>query len=288
MENTHILNIRISDLENSPFQGRLYSINDELPPEEEKHITELKNSIELNGLMQPIVVRAGEDGKYEIIDGHRRVIAYRRLGRGQIRAIVKDYNDRQAQVFSLVGNLQREDLSTFEQAVACEKIIKSRLFSNQRELSKHIGKDETYVSDLLSMLKMDKRILDDLTKNRTVNDVRIMRMIRRAEPVDDKGVSDAQVKLYQIIRDNNLSRREAANLIAKYKREALAAELAGDEPQNSSPVKRMKFQMKQRVANVKIDLQGLQQGQKNKIGKLIERRMAALEEEIKDMIGEVE
>ena len=67
----------------------------------------------------------------------------------------------------------------------------------------------------------------------------------------------------------------------------LETEAAGDDPVNSTPIKRLNVQMKTRVANVKIDLQGLKEGQKKKIGKLIDRRMRDLETEIKDMIGEV-
>lgn len=282
MENTHILNLRITDLENSPFQGRLYSINDELPQEEEAHITELKASIENNGLMQPIVVRAKDDGKYEIIDGHRWVIAHRRLGRGQVRAIVKDYDDRQAQVFSLVGNLQRKDLSAIEQAVACQKILESGMFTDKRELSKSIGKDETYVGDLLAMLKMDERIITDMSQNNSVNDTRIMRMIRKAAPLEDEGISSEQYRLYKTVRDQKMNRKEAAKLIEDYKKEK-----AG-EPEYQTPQReRLNIEFKKRTANVKIDMQGVQKVQREKIQDIVNERLKALEKEIREYLGEV-
>jgi ParB/RepB/Spo0J family partition protein len=277
MEESHILRLKVTDLVSSPFQGRLFDLTDELTPEEEASIDELKESIENNGLLQPIVVRPNEEGKYEIIDGHRRVIAYRKLGIGQIKAIVKDYSDKEAQVFSIVGNLQREDLSAIEQAISCKKVLNSGVFNDQRELSRAIGKDETYVSDLLNMLKMDQRVIDDLTETKSINDVRIMRMIRRAAPLDEKGKSSDQWQLYNIVKKQNLNRKQVAELIKERQQK-------DKETEESKP--RVNMNLKKRVADIKVDMSGLPDKKKERIKKLLDDRLVTLEEEIKKMLEE--
>ncbi len=114
--------------------------------------------------MQPITVR--QVGKeYEIIDGHRRAEAFRRFGKEEIPAIISNVSDREAQVMAVVTNLQREDLSNIEKAIAFQKILASGLFKDKREFSKSIGKDETYVGNLVNTVNMNQRIIDDLIQN---------------------------------------------------------------------------------------------------------------------------
>ncbi len=86
------------------------------------------------------------------------------------------------------------------------------MFEDKRELSKAIGKDETFVGDLLNTLNMDKRIVDDLLKNKTTNDVRMLRAIRRVEPVNQVGYSEKQWEIYQRFLNENLSREEVLSL----------------------------------------------------------------------------
>jgi len=279
MQKSHILRLKITDLVSSPFQGRLYDLTDELTPEEEASIDELKESIDNNGLLQPIVVRPSskEEGKHEVIDGHRRVIAHRKLGLGQIKAIVRGYSDKEAQIFSIVGNLQREDLSAIEQAISCKKVLNSGVFSDQRELSRAIGKDETYVSDLLNMLKMDQRVIDDLTETKAINDVRIMRMIRRSAPLDEEGKSSDQWQLYNIVKKQNLNRKQVAELIKERQQKDKKTE-------ESKP--RVNMNLKNRVADIKVDMSGLSDKKKERIKKFLGDRLTNLEEEIQKMLEE--
>ena len=275
MENKEqLLRIKIIDIVDSPYQGRLFELTDELPEEEEQAIAELSESIQQNGLMQPIVVRLNKEGKYELIDGHRRVIAYRRLGIGQIKAIVKNYNDKEAQAFSIIGNLQRKNLIAIEQAVAYEKILQSGLFSNKRELSKAIGKDETYIGDLLKMLKMDERIIDDLIKTKSVNDVRMLRMIRRAEPLNEDGYSINQVMLYNKVKENKLSRKQLAELIKTKKYLNKDNQKENNSKQETETVeKRVSYTIKDRSILVKINLAKINGDKKELLKNLIVNKL---------------
>jgi len=103
--------------------------------------------------MQPIVVRAVEKG-YEIIDGNRRVEAIKRLGRGQITALVKDVSDRDAQIMHVIGNLQRKNLKPIEQALTYQKMLDSGVFKDKRELSRAISKDEIAMREFSHQPKM--------------------------------------------------------------------------------------------------------------------------------------
>jgi len=277
MENSKdITRINIKDLIDSPYQGRLFGIDDEITPEETEKITELADSIRENGLMQPIIVRPAKNDKYEIVDGHRRVIAYKALGYGQIKAIVKDYNDKQAQVFNIIGNLQRKGLHNIELALAYQRALDSKLFNDQRNLANSLGIDETYVGDLLNMLRMDKRVIDDLLRTRSINDVRILRMIRLEAPIDNEGNSDEQWELYKHIRYNKLSRSQVTTLIKNRKIER------NKEQETHKP----KFEIKnsKQTVNIKLKLDGLSSGEKLKIQKLIDKRLQKLQEDIENII----
>ncbi len=206
MKNEILQFIKLSQIIDSPWQGRLLNINflDEDSPDVIE-VKKLAKSIEENGLMQPITVRPVDD-KFEIIDGHRRVMAYKLLGRGDIKAIIKPYTEKEAQLFSLIGNLQRKNLNPIEQAVAFQKVLDSGLYNDKKELSAAIGKDETYIGDVLNTLNMDKRIVDDQSKTNAIKDVRMLRLIRKVEPVDEEQISYKQWALYQKVVEEKMTR----------------------------------------------------------------------------------
>ena len=197
--------ITIENLLESPYQGRLVRETTKKGKTDDPAMQSLMNSITSKGLMTPIIVRQQGD-KFEIVDGHRRVEAYRRLKKVEIDAIVKEYDDKDAQVFSLVGNLMRQNLNLIEKALAFKKILDTKKF-NQKDLSKAIGKHETFVSDILNTLEMDQRIIDDLIANKTTEDVRLLRAIRRVG-IAKKNKSEKQWELYQRYINENLTRKD--------------------------------------------------------------------------------
>jgi len=207
----HILKIDINKIFESPYQGRLLMFGKTNEENAQTAIRNLAENIQANGLLNPIVVRAKENG-YELIDGHRRLEATRLLGKTQIDAIIKDIDEKNAQVMGIVSNLQREDLYNIERALAFKKILDAGIFKDQKELSQAIGKDQTYVGDLLGTLKLDKRIIDDLLKNKKINDVRMMRSIRRVGEADENGYNEEQWKLYQKVIEQGLTRKEVLQI----------------------------------------------------------------------------
>ena len=186
---------------------------------------QLAQNIKENGLLNPVIVRGVNDG-YELIDGHRRLAAHKLNGEKKIEAVVKEADDRAAQVLSVVSNLQREDLNPIERAIAFSKILDAGIFKDRKELSQAIGKDQTYVGDLLNTLNMDKRIIEDLLKNKTTNDVRLLRAIRRSDKTDSDGLSDVQWSLYERFKKEGLTRAEVLQLSRNQKYEGEEAQLS--------------------------------------------------------------
>lgn len=197
--------ISLSELKESPYQGRL--IDTQERKEGATLLTSLISSIEQNGLMNPVVVRETDNG-YEIIDGHRRVEAYRQMGREKIECRIKNYSDKEAQVMSVVGNLQRQELSSIEKAIAFKKVLNRGIFKNKQELSTAIGMDQTYVGDMINAVNMDQRIIDDLLTNKTTSDMRLLRAIRLVEKTDENQYSEKQWQLYQQFKNEGLTREE--------------------------------------------------------------------------------
>jgi len=258
--------VRISELTGSPWQGRFDAMMaQQWSAEPPADIQELAHSIETSGLMQPILVRKAEKG-YEIIDGHRRVKAMRQLGRGQVTAIVRECTDREAQVMHVVSNLQRKNLKPVELAVTYQKLLETKVFKDKRELSQAIGKDETYVGDLLATLQLDHRIIADLARNNLVKDLRILRLIRLHSPADDNGISNAQWELYRKVLLKRMSRRDLSDLIKK----------------NTSTtfLSSWKIRSSARKITIVLETSYMDRGKKEKIIRLIDEKMEEIKKQL--------
>ena len=116
----------------------------------------LASSIRTSGLMQPIVVRpaAGLDSAYQLIAGERRWRAAQIVGLATIPAVVRDVDDRTAAEFSLVENLQREDLNPIERAEAFARLINEFHFTHQ-EIAQRVGLDRTSITNHLRLNELD-------------------------------------------------------------------------------------------------------------------------------------
>lgn len=115
-------------------------------------IKELAETLDQDGLLQPIVVR--EDGdQYEIIAGERRFRAAKSLGWETIPAIVNNMNDDQAASLALIENLQRENLNPIDEAKAYTNLMKLNDLT-QTDLAKGMGKSQSYVANKLRLLKL--------------------------------------------------------------------------------------------------------------------------------------
>ena len=124
---------------------------------EEAPLQELADSIAASGLLQPVVVRARPNGRYELIAGERRWRAVQRLGWQKIPAVVKDVDDRALLTLALIENLQRDDLSPLDAAVGYQRLMEE--FSlPQQEVARLVGKDRSTVSNTLRLLRLPDEV----------------------------------------------------------------------------------------------------------------------------------
>ncbi len=121
-------------------------------------LEELAKSIEQNGIIQPILVRPMSDGSYQLIAGERRWRAARMAGLHEVPVTIREMSDEEASVFSLIENLQREDLSPVEEAEGLKSLIESYGFT-QEEAADRVGKSRTAVTNTLRLLKLPSPVL---------------------------------------------------------------------------------------------------------------------------------
>ena len=151
-ENDKIVEISLEEIKKNPYQPRTYF--------NEEKLNELKESIEINGLLQPIIVKKAVKGYY-IIAGERRYRAFELLGRKEIPAIIKEMTDEEMIVFAVLENLQREDLSALEESESYRNLM-DKMSLTQEELAKKLGKSRPYIANSLRLLKLPAEIKNKL------------------------------------------------------------------------------------------------------------------------------
>ncbi len=120
---------------------------------DEVELKELAQSIEANGLIQPVTLRkyTGEDGKkYEIVCGERRFRAVSLLGKDTIQAVVKELDDKQAFACMVIENLQRKDIDPMEEAQALKHLFNKGAVS-VKEIAKMLGKSQSFVVNRIQL-----------------------------------------------------------------------------------------------------------------------------------------
>ena len=151
-DNDKIVEIALDEIKKNPYQPRTYF--------NEEKLNELKESIEKNGLLQPIIVKKAVKGYY-IIAGERRYRAFELLGRKEIPAIIKEMTDEEMMVFAVLENLQREDLSALEESESYKNLM-DKMSLTQEELAKKLGKSRPYIANSLRLLKLPAEIKNKL------------------------------------------------------------------------------------------------------------------------------
>jgi len=136
-------------IDNNPYQTRGIFREGEL--------RELADSIKASGVIQPIVVRPGIDGRYILITGERRCRASRLAGKDKIPAIVRVASDEQAAEMTVIENLQRADLNCMEQARAFARL--SQEFGlTQEQIGQRVGCSRESVSNYMRLLKLPPEV----------------------------------------------------------------------------------------------------------------------------------
>ncbi|MDD5293028.1 MAG: ParB/RepB/Spo0J family partition protein, partial [Candidatus Izemoplasmatales bacterium] len=154
LEKEEVIEIPIDLIQANPYQPRKHF--------DSEAMQELADSIRINGVLQPIIVKKISGG-YMLVAGERRTKATKMAGFDTVPAIVRDYNNQYLAELALLENIQREDLTIVEEAQAYQNAIETMKLTHL-ELAQKIGKSRSYVSNTLGILALPREILDDINQ----------------------------------------------------------------------------------------------------------------------------
>ena len=126
---------------------------------DEEKIKILSESIKNYGVLQPIVLKPDDKGKYMIIAGERRYRASKLARKSDIPAVIKDIPMKDIMEIALIENLQREELNPIEEALAYRSLIKNYEVT-QEEISEAVGKSRPHITNTIRLLNLPQKILD--------------------------------------------------------------------------------------------------------------------------------
>ena len=196
----NIIELPIDQIKINPFQPRTNFEKDK--------ISELANSIEQLGIIQPITVRKTGFKSYQIIAGERRFRAVSFLKIKSIPAYIRIANDQQSLEMALVENIQRENLDPIEIALCYQRLI-DEIMLTQDEMSIRVGKKRSTISNYLRLLKLDP-IIQTGIRDGFIS----MGHGRTLVSVEEK---EKQLKYYKKILSDSLSVRQTEKLISSNK-----------------------------------------------------------------------
>ncbi|WP_449622086.1 nucleoid occlusion protein [Robertmurraya sp. Marseille-Q9965] len=216
-----IRKIPIDDIVPNRFQPRTVFAEDK--------IEELSRTIHTHGIIQPIVVREYEENKFEIIAGERRWRAMKMLGWDTVPAIVKNMNDTETASVALIENLQREELSPIEEAIAYGKLLELHNLT-QEALAQRLGKGQSTVANKLRLLKLPQEIQDALLA-KTITERHARSLIPLKDPAK-------QIQLLAEIIEKNLNVKQTEERVVKLL----------EQPKDKVKPKRKAFSKDMRIA----------------------------------------
>lgn len=191
--------IRIDDIIVNVNQPRKVFFDDTLQ--------ELADSIRAVGIIQPLTVKEiGDEGKYALISGERRLRASRIAGLTSVPCVVLKGDGEDFELMSLIENIQREDINFFEEARAYKQLIE-RYGITQAQLAERIGKTQSTVANKLRLLKLGDEVIDKVLEYRLTE--RHARVLLK--------IPDTQMRLKAVetIRSKELNVKQTEELVNK-------------------------------------------------------------------------
>lgn len=199
-ENEEVIEIRLDQISPNPFQPRKHF--------DQAALNELADSIRMNGVLQPIIVKKINQG-FLLVAGERRCRASEIAGFKTIPAIIRDYNNQYLAELALLENIQREDLTIVEEAKAYKNVIDS-LHLTHLELANKIGKSRSYVSNALGILSLPEEVIQQINEgNITMGHARSLSKLKDNQRI---------IKIAQTVIEKKLTVRDIEQLVKKEKK----------------------------------------------------------------------
>lgn len=215
--NTEIANLPIDLIQRGRFQPRR-----DFDP---ASLQELADSITSQGVVQPIVVRPINGGRFEIIAGERRWRASQLAGKRDIPVVIRDVDDQSAMAMALIENIQREDLNAVEEASALHRLLNEFGLTHQ-QVAEAVGKSRATVTNLIRLLELNDDVKEMLEKKEL--DMGHARALLALKGVD-------QSKAARKVAVDGLSVRETEDLV----RNQQADSPGGTREDEKAPVRRI-------------------------------------------------
>ncbi|MET0088901.1 MAG: ParB/RepB/Spo0J family partition protein [Candidatus Thiodiazotropha sp.] len=217
-------------------------------------LRELADSIAAQGIIQPVVVRPVEKGRYELIAGERRWRAAQQAGLDEIPVVIKEVTEEAAMAMGLIENIQREDLNPLEEAHALNRLLIEFGLTHQ-EVAKAVGKSRTTVTNLLRLLELNEDVKTLVESGR-------LEMGHARTLLGLKG--EAQSKAAKQVVAQGLSVRETERLVRRLQNEEENPQPKRTEQPMDPDIRRLVTDLSEKLG-AKVDLQQTAKGK----GKLV-------------------
>ena len=175
-------------------------------------LEELAESIKVHGILSPLLVRPLSGGKYELIAGERRLRAAKLAGLRTVPVTVRSVAGQESLELAIIENVQRQDISAYEAAVAYKQLI-DEFGLNQEDVALRVGKTRTAISNSIRLLRLPQRVLDGLLSGE-ISEGHARALLAANSP-------EKQLAIYDRILKDSLTVRDV---------EKLAAEKGEDKP----------------------------------------------------------
>jgi ParB family chromosome partitioning protein len=199
MPNEAIIHLAIERLSPGKYQPRKRF--------DESILEELANSIKIHGIIQPLIVRKESEECYEIIAGERRWRAAKKVGLAYVPAIIRNVDDNVAFAFSLIENIQRENLNPIEEALAFNRFREGFQMTHEN-IAHMIGRSRVSITNTLRLLTLESRVIEMLNEKKI--DMGHARALLRLTPLQ-------QYQVASIVISKQLSVRETEALVNTFK-----------------------------------------------------------------------
>ncbi len=173
---------------------------------DEVSLGELAESIKIHGIIQPLTLREGADGSFELISGERRLRAAKLANLEKVPAYLRNVDDQRSLEMALIENIQRENLNAIEIALSFERMLKECNLKHE-ELGDRVGKNRTTVNNYLRLLQLPPAIQSAIMLGQI--------SMGQARPLITLEDADFQLELFQRIVNQGLSSRKVEELVKR-------------------------------------------------------------------------
>ena len=250
VKNEEIVELNIEELRPNPYQPRTVF--------DEEALKELADSIKENGVIEPIIVKKSIKG-YDVIAGERRLKASKIAGKETIPCIIRQLSDDKMAEIALLENLQRENLTALEEAMAYKSLIE-KLNLTQEQLAKKVSKSRSHVTNMLGLLRLPNEVQDMIQEKKLT-----MGHARALSKLEDK---DEIIKMASQIAKEKLSVRDAEEKSSD-KKHTVKSHKRYNEYEYVQDLLREKLDTKVRIKEKKIEISFANTADLNRILEII-------------------